>query len=218
MGLMGVEVVPYNPDWPHHFASIAADLTHDLHAEGATYLSIEHVGSTAIPGLCAKPLIDILIVVDRFRPCTIDGIDYVDRVHYALIWGTRPGGYRHIGDGGVKNRHSFKMRRVDLHARSVYLVEKGSLVYRSYVDLRDTLLKDENTDLREEYGRVKTALATSKQTWLPQEYSKGKNEIIRKILKKAGWTDEEVDQKQAEVHQMYENDWSLQPWEIVYDP
>lgn len=218
MPLQEVEVVPYNPDWPHQFAAICADLAHDLHTEGATYLSIEHVGSTSIPGLCAKPLIDILIVVDRFRPITADGVEYVDRVHYALVWGTRPGGYRHVGNGGVKNRPSFKMRREDLVARSVYLVEQGSLVYRSYIDLRNILLKDEHRELRDEYGRVKMALAASKQTWLPQEYSKGKNEVIRKILKTAGWTDEEVDQKQAEVQPLFENDWSLQPWEHDYIP
>lgn len=217
MPLQEVDVVPYNPEWPNHFSAICADLAFDLHAEGASYLSIEHVGSTSIPGLCAKPLIDILIVVDRFRPCTIDGVEYVDRVHYALVWGTRPGGYCYVGDGGVKNRPSFKMRREDLISRSVYLVELGSLVYRSYVDLRNTLLQDENRDLRDEYGKVKTELAASKKTWLPQEYSRGKNVIIRKILKRAGWTDEEVDQKQAEVYPLGETDWSLQPWEYDYN-
>jgi GrpB-like predicted nucleotidyltransferase (UPF0157 family) len=51
----------YNPNWPVEFASAANDI---LHATRADWL-IEHIGSTSIPGMCAKPVIDLAVRVDR---------------------------------------------------------------------------------------------------------------------------------------------------------
>lgn len=56
-----VEIFPYDPDWPHRFAAWRARLTEAL---GASARRIEHVGSTAIPQLPAKPIVDIQISVD----------------------------------------------------------------------------------------------------------------------------------------------------------
>ena len=65
MGIIGlkrgtVRVVPYNPDWPIHFQA-ERDLLRD--ALGSKVLEIRHIGSTAIPGMPAKPIIDILAAV-----------------------------------------------------------------------------------------------------------------------------------------------------------
>ena len=55
-----VEVVPYNPEWPAQFELEAARLAAVL---GDEMIAIHHIGSTAVPGLNAKPIIDIMIVV-----------------------------------------------------------------------------------------------------------------------------------------------------------
>jgi GrpB-like predicted nucleotidyltransferase (UPF0157 family) len=193
-------ISPYNPDWPKQFKSIAVDLEHDLKLSSAYFLAIEHVGSTSVPGLAAKPIIDIMIVIAEPIPFTDTDNDttYPDKTHYALIFGERPGGYRAIGDGGVQGRWSFKLYREDLPARNLYVVVKDSVVYRSYLSLRETLRKRYYRELRDEYAAVKFELA--EREWEDvMEYSTAKNEIVRKILRRAGWTNEQVDAKEKGV-------------------
>lgn len=59
-----VLVSAYNPQWPRRFSAIAAQLRPAL--EGLT-VQIEHVGSTAVPGLSAKPIIDVLVLPNEMR-------------------------------------------------------------------------------------------------------------------------------------------------------
>lgn len=54
----------YNVDWPLNFQRIKAELTADLAADNVTYISIEHVGSTSVPNLRAKAIIDILLIIN----------------------------------------------------------------------------------------------------------------------------------------------------------
>jgi GrpB-like predicted nucleotidyltransferase (UPF0157 family) len=65
-----VTLVPYDPTWPRAFSRHAAVITAAL---GPTCLVVEHVGSTSVPGLAAKPIIDILLVV----PDSADEAAYV---------------------------------------------------------------------------------------------------------------------------------------------
>ena len=58
-------VVPYDPEWPKRFAGLGSQLRDAL---GAVALRIDHIGSTAVPGLDAKPVIDIQISVASFEP------------------------------------------------------------------------------------------------------------------------------------------------------
>lgn len=63
-------LVPYDPHWPQHFRAIAAE----LHSLGSDDWVIEHIGSTAVPGMRAKPIIDLAVRItdaaefDRHRP------------------------------------------------------------------------------------------------------------------------------------------------------
>lgn len=59
-----IEVVPYNPDWPHQFTKEAAKIKLAL---GDNAIEIHHIGSTSVPGLSAKPKIDILAVVKNSK-------------------------------------------------------------------------------------------------------------------------------------------------------
>jgi GrpB-like predicted nucleotidyltransferase (UPF0157 family) len=181
---MEITVIPYLPAWPEQFEAIKSDLASDLALYTAEYISIEHVGSTSVPGLAAKPIIDIAIVIAE--PSKFEGIKY------ALTWGERQGGYRYIGTGGVDGRWSFKLHNI-LPQRNLYVVLQDSMSLRSYLDLRETLRVDKA--LRDEYGALKMKL--TRQEWSDvMEYATAKNGIVRKILQKAGWTHDEIDEKE----------------------
>ncbi len=199
---MEVIVTDPNPDWPQHFEQVQAELASDLADENITYLCIEHIGSTSIPELPAKPIIDVLITVEPsdFNTTTLD------RFTEALSWGRRQGGYHYIGSGGVKGRWSFKLHGDIEPARNVYVMpEDDGLVLRSYRALKDVLMID--CALREEYGRIKCELAGSEYGTIMQ-YAAKKRPIIRKILKRAGWTDEMVDRQEG----MSVTDWPSEAW------
>lgn len=72
------------------------------------------------------------------------------------------------------------------------------MIYRSYLSLRETLRKPFYRELRDEYAAVKFELAEREWEGV-MEYSTAKNEIVRKILRRAGWTNEQVDAKEKGV-------------------
>ena len=122
--------------------------------------------------------------------------------------GERQGGYHYIGDGGVQGRWSFKLnpqdpwvpeseRRVDRH---VYVVAEGSLPARNYVAVKDTLRRD--SELRQEYAAVKLqAVEEAGEEGVDNvlQYATKKNGVVRKILRKAGWSEEEIDEKEKQA-------------------
>ncbi|KAL6719207.1 hypothetical protein ACLMJK_003444 [Lecanora helva] len=199
---MELIVVPADSQWPQHFEEIKAELAGDLADESVTYLNIEHIGSTSIPDLPAKPIIDVLITV---QPSEFNDAS-LEKFREALTWGTRQGGYHYIGDGGVQGRWSFKLYGDIPIPRNVYVMpEDDSLVLRSYRNLQEVLRVD--VELREEYGRIKVELAQGDYGNVMQ-YAAKKRPIIRNILKKKGWTDEMVDKQES----MSVTDWPTEAW------
>ena len=78
-----IVVVPYAPEWPVRFAELAAPIRHAL---GDVAVRIDHIGSTSIPGLAAKPIVDIQISVRSFEPLDafrlpLEYLGYVWRSH-----------------------------------------------------------------------------------------------------------------------------------------
>jgi GrpB-like predicted nucleotidyltransferase (UPF0157 family) len=76
-----IEIVSYDPAWPQRFAELGADLRRAL---GDVALRIDHIGSTAVPGLAAKPIIDVQVSVASFEPLAafkapLEGLGYVFR-------------------------------------------------------------------------------------------------------------------------------------------
>lgn len=202
---MQIHLSEYQPSWPSSFATIAADLSHTftplpLHP----HLKILHIGSTAVPTLLAKPIIDILILIPLplFQKHII-----LQQFRGALF----QAGYHYIGTGGVAERWSFKLNPQDPRLqpkrteRNVYVAPEGGMVNRSCVALRDTLRV--HADLREEYAKVKMQAAgigigkEGEGEGLVEydnvmQYSDKKNGVVRRVLKRAGWSDEEVDVKE----------------------
>jgi GrpB-like predicted nucleotidyltransferase (UPF0157 family) len=95
-------IVEYNKEWPMFFNKIKEELENNLNS----FVKIEHVGSTAIKGMCAKPIIDIVIVVK-------------DEDHFNQIKNELEiqFGYYHVGDWNVPGREVFK-RKNSLHKMS----------------------------------------------------------------------------------------------------
>ena len=169
-------VVPYDPQWPATFDAISAHLQELLHTAQVKVLSIEHVGSTSVPGLAAKPIIDIDIVVERA---------WVDAASRAL----EADGYTPLGEMGIVDRWAF--RPPDGAPRqNTYVVVEGSLCIRDHRALRDTLRT--NAELRDEYSAVKLALA--ERTDDIDVYIDGKTDVILKVLSIAGIAQDELDE------------------------
>jgi len=167
-----VEVVPYSPDWPRRFEQIAAGLRATL-ADVPTAV-VEHVGSTSVPGLAAKPILDIDVVVDG------EGVS-------AAVAALTSVGYLHRGDLGVSGREAFKAPD-DEPRRHVYVCRRSTLNVRNHLAVRDVLRA--RADLRDEYGAVKVALAAEPSMDI-DTYIARKSAVLQKVLAASDLTPEE---------------------------
>jgi GrpB-like predicted nucleotidyltransferase (UPF0157 family) len=117
-----VRLVPYDSTWPLEFAAEAERI--ERACEGMP-LRLEHIGSTSIPGLAAKPVIDIL----AGRPGNVAGNKYVDAL--------RQIGYEHKGAYGIPGRNYF--RRGTPRTHHVHMVSWSSDLWRDHLLFRDYL-------------------------------------------------------------------------------
>jgi GrpB-like predicted nucleotidyltransferase (UPF0157 family) len=161
-----VRVVPYDPAWPALFAAEAARIEAAL-GPGLP-LALEHMGSTAVPGLAAKPILDLLGGYPPGAPVA----PYVD----ALVGA----GYMHRGEQGIPGREFF--RRGEPRAYHLHLVVEGSTVWREQLAFRDALRRD--PALRDAYAALKLALAGR----FPRDresYIDGKTRFVRRVVVEA---------------------------------
>lgn len=136
----GVIVVDYDPNWPRLFETLRSSI---WRAVADIVLSIEHVGSTAVPGLAAKPVIDIDVVVPEEAVAV--GIDRLKTL-----------GYEHRGDLGVPKREAF--RCPDGSPRHhLYLCPSTSPALANHLAIRD-YLRTHPSEARA-YGDLKKRLA-----------------------------------------------------------
>ncbi len=168
-----VVVVPWQPEWPARFEEIRAALLPVL--EGLI-CGIEHVGSTSVPGLAAKPIIDIDIV--------IPDISVFLRVRDALAGLD----YRHEGDLGIPGREAFKYDdKPELMAHHLYVCARDAAELRRHLALRDYLRA--HPQERERYAQVKFAAAARHPTDI-DAYLEEKSAIIQEIYAKCGFDTE----------------------------
>lgn len=134
-----IVVEEYDPKWPQDFQAIKAELTPVL--SGLSY-SIEHVGSTSVPGLAAKPIIDIDIVIptEKDLPETLKRLSTI--------------GYYGDGDHGIKGREVINYEgKEHLKPHNLYVCAKDSGELRRHTTFRDYLRKHPQDVIR--YGNVK---------------------------------------------------------------
>lgn len=169
-----VEVVPYSADWPRAFDRIHA-LVWPVVQHAAMHL--EHVGSTSVPGLAAKPIIDACIVVASRRD-----IPFVVKALATI-------GYEHRGDLGVPDREAFRPAASDLPKHHLYASHRGSVSLRNHLGVRDHLRA--HPDVAREYGALKMALAEQFPDDIDR-YIAGKTEFVLNILGQIGMSEEEL--------------------------
>ena len=160
-----IEIVAYDPDWPALFEAEARRIRKAL-ADHA--LRIEHVGSTAVPGLSAKPVIDIVLVV----------ADSADEAAYLPL--LQASGYvLSIREPHWYEHRMFKGRgaNINLHCLSEGCVEIGRMLL-----FRDWLRANEQDRLI--YEKTKRELACKQWNEI-QHYADAKTAVITQILKRA---------------------------------
>ena len=157
-----VRLVDYDPAWPRLFDEEARRLREAL---GAGLAALEHIGSTAVPGLAAKPILDIAAAV-----ADLSGLP-------ALVAALEAAGYAYKGEYGLPGRHFFTLgdpARVHLH-----VVVQGSGHWSSWIALRDRLRAD--PDLRARYAALKAGLA-AQHARDRDAYTAAKSGFIREAL------------------------------------
>jgi GrpB-like predicted nucleotidyltransferase (UPF0157 family) len=174
---MPIEVVPYDPAWPARFEQLRALLAPAL---GEVAVAIEHVGSTSVPGLAAKPVIDIDVVV----------ASPADVPEAIVRLGTL--GYRHLGDLGIAGREAFR-RPPGLPAHNLYVCPQGIESLRNHLTVRDHLRA--HPAARDAYAALKTRLA-GEVDWI-DDYVERKSEFLLGILEAEGFDPDALERIRA---------------------
>jgi GrpB-like predicted nucleotidyltransferase (UPF0157 family) len=152
----------YDSAWSSRFAEVEARIRSAL---GDAALAVEHIGSTSVPRLAAKPIIDVLLVVADLE----EEPSYVTALQDAgFVLRVREAGHR-----------MFRTPDKDVH---IHVYESGDQAIRDYLDLRDWLRVDESD--RALYAEVKRDLA--KRPWSDMNhYAEAKSEVIQQVLARA---------------------------------
>ncbi|MGZ3675158.1 MAG: GrpB family protein, partial [Ktedonobacterales bacterium] len=158
----GILVADYDPRWPDMFAVAAARIRAAL---GERVVLLEHAGSTSVPGLAAKPIIDIVLVVAD----SADEAAYVPALEAAgyVLRIREPEWYQHRMLRGTDSD-------VNLHVFGVGCEEVDRMLL-----MRDWLRENEAD--RELYARTKRELAEKNWTYV-QNYADAKTEVVQAIL------------------------------------
>ena len=141
-------IVPYDPDWPQLY-EVARDEM--VQAIGARFVLIEHVGSAAVPGPAAKPIIDILVGVESWEE---------SKAHVEPLVGR---GWEYLGERGIALRHYFRKWEADgEHSHHLHMMQAYEPGWLDMALFRDYLR--ENPDVTAEYGHLKLTLAAQHKT------------------------------------------------------
>lgn len=160
-----IVVEPYNPKWPGEFEKIKGEI---LPVIGDDIVSFEHVGSTAVVGMWAKPVIDIDVVINYgMLPVIIEKLSAV--------------GYVHRGDLGITGREAFGYRyeeKINLMKHHLYVCHGDNSELKQHLALRDYLRQ--SPQYREKYSGIKIEMA-KKYPHDIDSYIKGKEPVIMEI-------------------------------------
>lgn len=163
-------VVDYDSTWPLTFATLRAPIWEVLRNIA---VAVEHVGSTSVPGLAAKPIVDIDVILPSRAelPATIEKLASL--------------GYAHRGDLGIPDREAFD-GPARLPAHNLYACVQGSVALANHLTLRDHLRRHPNAVRA--YGLLKNQLAEQFPTDM-DSYITGKTAFLLQILEKEGFPD-----------------------------
>lgn len=161
-----VEVVPYQECWKDQFLK-EAELLEEIFINEVK--DIHHIGSTSIPGMSAKPVIDIMIVVNN--------IEQVDNHNEEMI----KLGYKPLGENGIKGRRFFKKGGLN-RTHHVHVFEKRNSEVERHLLFRDYMIS--HNEVAQAYAELKEKLALTHREDMGS-YIDGKDSFIKAIDKAA---------------------------------
>jgi GrpB-like predicted nucleotidyltransferase (UPF0157 family) len=162
-----VIVRPWNPRWAARYAHEAERLRLIF---GPVLMSVEHLGSTSVPGLAAKPIIDILV--------TATSLEEVERLTPMMV----RAGYAAKGEQGIPGRRYFRKGSNLRHTHHVHVYRHGDPRYQAEILFRDFLRA--HAERAKEYQELKQRLALRFRRD-PDAYTQGKTEFIKQVLAEA---------------------------------
>lgn len=181
---MIIKIEDYNPQWREEFHRLkAVYLSHMSHLD----VDIQHVGSTSVVGLAAKPILDIDIIVNSEQ----------ELAEVIEILGDL--GYKHVGDLGINGREAFKRisKEVPYHhddnswlSHHLYAGIRGSLSLENHLRFRDYLRNNPNAV--SEYAHLKKKLAEKYADDI-DAYIENKTAFITKILAITGISEADIE-------------------------
>jgi len=165
---MKITLTDYAPDWPQRFEAEKTLLRQHISQPAV----IEHIGSTAIPGLCAKPIIDILI-----------GVASLARINEAVPQ-IEALGYEYISayEDQMPYRRFFRKWNNGIRTHHIHMVEEKSTFWNRHLSFRDYLRA--HHDIAAQYGELKRALAEKEWDDM-NDYADAKTAFIRDVEKRA---------------------------------
>lgn len=162
----------YDPDWPTQFREIADYLESALNDDRRDYLSIQHIGSTSVSGMVAKPIVDVDIIVRSQRMPFI-------------IRALQTARYCHEGNKGLPGREAFRAVGViarNLPQHHLYACEAGALELIKHLSFRDYLIAHPAEARR--LSQLKRQLAFQ-QKLSREAYIQAKSKTVSKIAARA---------------------------------
>ncbi|WP_054707635.1 GrpB family protein [Bacillus sp. JCM 19041] len=161
-----VEVVDYQPSWQDVYKQEAIKLEQVFQEN---MIGIHHIGSTSVPGLAAKPIIDLLIVLKR--------IEDADKQTEAM----EKLGYEVRGENGIAGRRYFQ-KGGDARTHHVHIFSEGHTAIKEHLVFRDYL--QQHPDAMQAYGQLKKKLAQAYVTDVAA-YINGKDDWINVTKRRA---------------------------------
>ena len=165
---MRIYMVPHDPQWRQEFENEAKQITKAL---GDSVVMVHHMGSTAIPNIYAKPVIDVLLVVTDHT-----GLDAKQAAMEAL-------GYKAFGEFGIPTRRYFRKDNADGdRTHQVHAFEDGSPQVVRHLAFRDHIIA--HPEAAQAYSDLKRELAAKHPDDM-EAYMDGKHEFIQEIDRRA---------------------------------
>ncbi|MGH2544786.1 MAG: GrpB family protein [Ardenticatenaceae bacterium] len=162
-----IVVVPYDPAWPAAFQREAERIACVF---GDELLSIHHIGSTSVPGLAAKPIIDVMPLVRDVERVALYSPAMIEL------------GYEPKGEHGIAGRRFFTKGRHPHRTHNVHIYHPSSPEVARHLAFRDYLRA--HPAEAEQYARLKAELACQFPNDIEQ-YMAGKEPFIKELLRKA---------------------------------
>lgn len=161
-----VRIVPYQEEWAHRFQIMKERIT-ELLMKANIECDVRHVGGTAIPGMCSKPIVDVLVTVDS---------EDMEIAPHALARE-----FYCLGECGRPGRYFFSDGDTEDDAAYIHLTTAANQVARDQLEFKDILLAC--PDVQEEYAALKQRLA-EQYPHSRATYRLLKGEFIEKCLEK----------------------------------